>query len=233
VFVDDDGINSGQTGPAMNLDKDGYPYLVWTDNRNTNKDIYYAGSTSTESTVLASGNISTSSTTTVETADGVSVVIPAGAYPSELMITISEIKNPPATSKEYLSLSYDFGPSGIVFDPPVTITIPYEVSPSGYSASAYWYNPLTAASSQQGITDIETIVISSTPYLRFKTTHFTQFFVGGSSVGDISGSGGGGGGCSMSANSQASALELLLPYIGLTITMVVLKLKDKRKRKLR
>jgi uncharacterized repeat protein (TIGR02543 family) len=233
VFVDDDGTNTGQADPAIGIDGDGYPYLVWTDNRNTNTDIYYAGSTSIESTALASGNISTSSTTTVETADGVSVVVPAGAYPCDIKITISELKNSPKTSKEYLSLLYDFGPSGIEFDPPVTIMIPYEVPASGYSTSAYWYNLLTSAPSQQGITDIETIVISSTSYLRFKTTHFTQFFVGGSS-GSISGSGGGGGGgCSMSADSQASAVELLLPYIGLTVTMVVLKLKDKRKRKAR
>jgi uncharacterized repeat protein (TIGR02543 family) len=235
VFVDDDGTNTGQADPAIGIDRDGYPYLVWTDNRNTNTDIYYAGSTSIESTALASSNISTSSTTTVETVEGVSIVVPAGAYPCDIKITISEVKNPPTTSKEYLSLPYDFGPSGIEFDPPVTITIPYEVSASSYSASAYWYNLLTAASSQQGITDIETIVISSTPYLRFKTTHFTQFFVGGSgSSSSISGGGGGGGGgCSMSPDSQASIVELLLPYIGLTVTMVVLKLKDKRKRKAR
>ncbi len=236
VFVDDDGTNTGQAEPAINLDKDGYPYLVWTDNRNSNKDIYYAGSTFIESTALASGYISTSSTTIVQTAIGVSVAVPAGAYPCDIKITISEVKNPPKTSKEYLSLPYDFGPSGIEFDSPVTITIPYdEVTSSGYSASAYWYNLLTAAPSQQGITDIETIFISSIPYLRFKTTHFTQFFVGGSfgsSNVSVSG-GGGGGGCSMYRNSQASALELLLPYIGLTVTMVILKLKDRRKSKTR
>jgi len=235
VFVGDDETNSGQAEPALGIDRDGDPYIVWTDNRNMNTDIYYAGSTSIESTTLASGNISTTSTTTVETTDGVSVIVPAGAYPCEIEITISEVKNPPATSKEYLSLPYDFGPSGIVFDPPVTITIPYQSPASDYSVSVYWYNPLTASASQQGITDIETIVISSIPYLRFKTTHFTQFFVGGSfgsSNVSVSG-GGGGGGCSMSANSQASALELLLPYIGLAVTMVILKLKDRRKSKIR
>ncbi|NIP53351.1 MAG: hypothetical protein GWN67_23055, partial [Phycisphaerae bacterium] len=235
VFVGDDETNSGQIEPALGIDRDGDPYLVWTDSRNMNTDIYYAGSTSIEATALASGNISTSSTTTVETADGVSVAIPAGAYPCDIEITISEIKNPPTTSKEYLSLPYDFGPSGIEFDLPVTITIPYEVPATDYSVSAYWYNLLTATPSQQGITDIETIVISSTTYLRFKTTHFTQFFVGGSfgsSHVSVSG-GGGGGGCSMSANSQASALELLLPYICLTVTMVILKLKDRRKSKTR
>ncbi|MGB2808501.1 MAG: hypothetical protein WBC22_12220, partial [Sedimentisphaerales bacterium] len=180
-------------------------------------------------------NISISSTTTLETVDGASVVVPAGAYPCDIKITISEVKNPPKSSKEYLSLPYEFGPSGIEFDQPVTILIPYEDPSSNYSVSVYWYNLLTAAPSQQGITNIETIGTSPTLYLRFKTTHFTQFFVGGSSSGgSIGGSGGGGGGgCSMSANSQASIVELLLPYIGLTVAMVVLKLKDRRKKKAR
>jgi hypothetical protein len=239
VLVDDDGTNTDQTEPAINIDGDGHPYLVWTDNRNTNTDIYYAGSTSVESTVLASSNISTSSTVTVGTppnaidsVDDVSVVVPAGAYPCDIMITISKITNPLAFAMQRLG-AYDFGPSGIEFSQPVTVTIPYNATES--ATVAYWYNSLTDAFSQQGITDVETIVVSPTLHaLRFKTTHFTPFYVFLVSAGAAaSGGGGGGGGCSMSPGSQASIVELLLPYLGLTVTMVALKLKDKRTKKAR
>jgi uncharacterized repeat protein (TIGR02543 family) len=243
VFVDDDGTNSDQTEPAIGIDGDGHPYLVWTDNRNTNTDIYYAGSTFIESDALASGFYKASDTndTTVgnnppTNADDVSVVVPAGAYPFDIEITISRIKNHQQFNLEYIVGPYEFSPSGLEFIVPVTITIPYEVTGSeNVSYTVYWYNPLTNTLSQEGITDIQTIVISSTLHaVRFKTTHFTQFLLGGVIGGVVGGGGGGGGGgCSMSPDSQASTVEFLLPYIGLTVTMVVLKLKDKWRRKAR
>jgi hypothetical protein len=116
---------------------------------------------------------------------------------------------------------------------PVTITIPYEFPDSDHSAKAYWRNTLTGLASQEGITELERIKIASKLYaLRFKTTHFTQFFIVGSSNNDSNGiSVSGGGGCSMSPDSHAGAAELLLPYIGLAVAMVILKLRDRRKRK--
>jgi uncharacterized repeat protein (TIGR02543 family) len=240
VFVDDDSTNTDQTEPAINIDGDGHPYLVWTDSRNTNTDIYYAGSTSMESDLLASNNISTSSTVTVGTplnavnsVDDVSIEVPAGSYPFDIKVTISKITNPLAFTQQCLG-AYDFGPSSIEFSQPVTVIIPYNFTGSEDLALAYWYNSLTDELSQQGITDVETIEISQTLHaLRFKTTHFTPFYVFLVPAGAVASGGGGGGGCSMSPDSQASAAELLLPYIGLTVMMVVLKLKDKRKRKAR
>ena len=145
---------------------------------------------------------------------------------------------------QYLG-SYDFGPSGMELSLPATVTIPYTVSSSGKSASAYWYNSLTGALSQQGITNIENLKISSTLYaLRFTTTHFTPFYLllaGGdaadssssSSSGSGGGGGGGGGGCSISAGGEANFLEFTVPYIGLSIVMVILKLRDRRNQKTR
>jgi len=131
--------------------------------------------------------------------------------------------------------AYDFGPSGVEFSQPVTVIIPYKYTGSEDSALAYWYNSLIDEFSQQGITDVETILVSQTLHaLRFKTTHFTPFYVflvSGAAGAAAGGGGGGGGGCSMSPNSQDSIVELLLPYIGLAVAMVVLKLKDRRKRK--
>jgi hypothetical protein len=239
VFVNDDGTNSDQTEPAISIDGDGHPYLVWTDSRNTNTDIYYAGSTFIEPDVLASNNISTSSTVTVgiplnaiDSLDDVSVVVPVGAYPCDIKITISKITNPLAFAMQCLG-AYDFGPSNIEFSQPVTVTIPYNFTGPEDSALAYWYNSLTDALSQQGITDVETIKVSPSLHaLRFKTTHFTPFYIFlVSGAAGAAASGGGGGGCSMSPDSQASVVELILPYIGLTVAMVVLKMRDRRKRK--
>ncbi len=124
---------------------------------------------------------------------------------------------------------YEFGPSGTTFSKPVTITIPYNATSLVSSPSAYWYNPLTGLYSQEGITDVEVIQISSGLYaLRFKTTHFSIF--GGGGPFGLLGGGGGGGGCSMSLDSQASAVELLLPYIGLAVALGALNVRDRRRR---
>jgi hypothetical protein len=225
---------------VIGVDGYGYPYLFWVDDRNQNNDIYYAGSTFVRSSALASGNVSPSSCATIGTdpasitgVDDVSIVMPAGASPCELNITISKVENPPKLSVPLFSSSYEFGPSGADFAQPVTITIPYVVS-SDASASAYWYNTLAGTSSQRGITNIETVVISPTLYaLRFKTTHFTQFFVGGSSGGGDGGGGGGGGGCALSSPGQAGFVEFLLPYIGLAAVMIIINRRDKRNQETR
>jgi hypothetical protein len=242
VLIGDDSTNTRQSVPAIGVDGDGYPYAVWVDNRNKNTDIYYAGSTFTEYNALASADVSASAIEStiigtrpqlISSVNDVSIIVPPGAYPCDITITISKVKNPPEITLERFSLPYEFSPSGAEFTEPVTITIPYEVPASGKSTSAYWYNPLTAALSQEGITDVEDIIISPTLHaLRFKTTHFTQFLIGGGSI--LSGNGGGsGGGCSISFNNQGSVIEFLLPYIGLTVVMVIIKRRDVQKRKVR
>ena len=238
VFVGDDGTNSDQSEPAIGIDGDGQPYLVWTNERT---DIYYAGSTFMESVALASTDVTTSSAATVGTMwnainsiDDVSAEMPQEAYICDVKITISKIKNPQKRNLELdrFSGTYEFGPSGMEFIEPVTITIPYEVNGSeNVLYTAYWYNPLTNTLSQQGITDVETIVISSTLHaVRFKTTHFSAFILGGGVAAAL---GGGGGGCSVSAGSEGNIVEFILPYIGLAVVMVILKMRDARYRKAR
>jgi len=237
VFVGDDGTNADQSQPAMGVDRYGHPYMVWTDSRSTNNQVYYAGSTFLDPQPVASELVSASTGATVGTdpasitsVDDVSVVVPPGACSCDIRITISEIENPPAFVVPCLS-SYDFGPSGIVFDQPVTITIPYVVSDSQGSATPYWYDSLSGALSQQGITDIQDIVISPTLHaLSFKTTHFTAFYLLLGSAGAASSSG---GGCSLSATGEGDIVEFLLPYIGLALVMAVVKLRDKRSSKVR
>ena len=238
VLVGDGSSNSAQSEPAMGIDRYGYPYTVWTDGRNTNSEICYAASTYLQPTALASRQITASAGGTVGTdpnaitgPDDASVVAPAGACPYDVTIRITKIENPQEFAARQLS-SYDFGPSGIEFSRPVTVTIPYTVASSGTSPSAYWYDSLTGALSQQGITDIEIIELSASLHaLRFKTTHFTAFYV----VLGTGATGGGGGGCSTSPHQgaerpdgQSNAVEFLVPYLGLAVVMIVMKLRDAR-----
>jgi len=188
ISVGNNATSSNQSAPVIGVDRYGYPYLVWVNDRNQNTDIYYAGSTFVHSNALVSQNVSPASDAIVGTepanitgVDDVSVVVPAGAYPCELNITISKVENPPKLPVSLFTFPYEFGPSGTDFNQPVTIIIPYSVSASNNPAFAYWYNTLADALSQQGITNVETIAISPTLYaIRFKATHFTQFIVGGS-----------------------------------------------------
>jgi len=236
IWVGDDGAGNDQKVPAIGIDPYNHPYLVWVNNKS---DIIYTGSTfidpdplvpSTPAPVSSNMIIGTPFGS-INDNDDVSVEIPARAYLCDMNITISKIRNPQKAPSNNRTFLYEFGPSGTTFSKPVTITIPYNATTLVSSPSAYWYNPLTGLYSQEGITDVEVIQISSGLYaLRFKTTHFS-IFGGGGPFDDIFGGGGGGGGCSMSPNSQDSIAELLLPYIGLAVAMVILKLRDIRKRK--
>jgi hypothetical protein len=166
--------------------------------------------------------------------------LPEGACPYDVTISITKIEN----RNEFDSLpclnGYDFGPSGIVFNTPVTITIPYTVTGDAGTPVVYWYdsrafyNPL----SQQGITNTQNIVITPSLHaLRFKTTHFTPFYVlpgpATDTVSDTNSDngGGGGGGCSLSYSKDESILEYFLPYGVLALFMFILKRRDRRYRK--
>ncbi|MBA7670002.1 hypothetical protein ES703_78144 [subsurface metagenome] len=245
VFVGDSGSNADQGKPVIGIDEYSHPYFIWADNRSTNTDIYYAGSTYIEPDALASELVSASASSStivgtdppaITTLDDVSVVVPAGACSYDVTITLTKIANLPAFAAPCLG-GYDFGPSGIQFSQPVTITIPYVFSGSDGSAKPYWFNSLTGALSQQGITDIQDIPISSSLHaLSFKTTHFTAFFLlagGGTSAAIVVGGGGGGGGCSVSSSGEGNIVEFILPYIGLAVVMAILKMRDVRYRKAR
>ena len=234
----DVGSSAYQGEPVIGIDEYSHPYLIWTDNRNTNTDIYYAGSTFVEPVALASELVAASapSSTTVgtdpqaiTTVDDVSIVVPAGACLCDVAVKITKIANPQAFAALCLA-SYDFGPSGIQFSQPVTVTIPYVFSGSDSSAPPYWFNALSGTLSQQGITDIQDIQVSSSLHaLSFKTTHFTVFYLlGGAGAATL---GGGGGGCSVSTSGEGSIVEFVLPYIGLIVVMAILKVRDVRYRK--
>ncbi|MHC4366989.1 MAG: putative Ig domain-containing protein [Planctomycetota bacterium] len=244
VFVGDDGTNSDQGELAAGVDMHGYPYFVWTDYRGANAGIYFAGSTHMESAALESGLISASSGGTIGTAgvqnitdtEDVSITVPAGACPYDVTIAITGIANPHEYALPILG-GYEFSPSGLEFDSPVTITIPYAVSSLPGVPTAYWYDSLTGTLSQQGISNIQIIELNSSLHaLRFTTTHLTPYHVllgAESAGGGISGAGGGGGGggCSLSHSQEAGILEYFLPYGGLALFMLILRCRDRKQKK--
>jgi beta propeller repeat protein len=241
VFVNDGGSNAPQSDPAIGIDENGHPYLMWADDRNANTNIYFTGSTYTELVALASSTFSASSVNktivgvdpkTIANVDDVSVELPSGACTYDVDISIVPITNRQEFATPCLG-SFEFDPSGIQFDKPVTITIPYAYSSSNSSVAPYWFNSQSGSLSQQGITNIRDIEISPTLHaVCFETTHFTPYYVfgGGGGISGIfgGGGGGGGGGCSLSYSQEGSILEYFLPYGVLALFMLLFKLKDKR-----
>ncbi len=242
VFVNDGGSNAYQSEPAIGIDEYGYPYLIWADDRDTNTDIYYAGSTFIEPVALASALVNASAPGStiigvdpqaINDIDDVSIVLPAGACSYDVNISIVPILNQQVFAAPCLG-SYDFGPSGIQFNQPVTITIPYIYANSNGSTVPYWFNSMTGTLSQQGITNIRDIVISTTLHaVSFEATHFTPFYLLEGSAAALGGGGGGGGGCSVSAGNEGNIVEFVLPYIVLFVVMAILKMRDVRYRNIR
>ena len=106
-----------------------------TDDRDGNTEIYYAGSTFMDPYVVDSQEVTADAQCTVGTAPAaglgdVSVVIPAGACPLDVTVTVTAMQNPPYLESGH-AIGYDFGPSGLQFSEPVTITIPYLVADFG------------------------------------------------------------------------------------------------------
>ncbi|MFC1634006.1 choice-of-anchor Q domain-containing protein [Planctomycetota bacterium] len=240
VFVGDGGTNSNQIEPAIGIDQYEHPYIVWTDYRGTNTEIYCAASTYMRPTALASGQVTpTSGDVTIgidpgsiAAVDDVSVVVPAGACPYDATITITELLNPPEFPPGGFGICYDLGPSGLEFNASVTITIPHHVSdcPGLPIYRVYWYDPQIGDWSPVGGISANHEEKSPTMHaVTFETTHFTSFGVSAiaSSVG---GGGGGGGGCALSHSKDGSIVEYFLPYGVLALFMIVLKWRDRKYR---
>ena len=232
VLVGNDDSNTGQRDPTVGVDGHGQPYVVWVDDRHKATEIRYAGATFIDPSPLDSKVIVASAGATIGTEpsaidqpDDVSIVVPAGACRTDVRLTISRIVNPQVSPIDCLG-SYEFGPSGIDFDQPVLVTIPYQHGGNGGRARAFWYDSLTGLLSQQGITNVETIVISPDLHaLQFRTTHFTPFYLVAEESDDDSS-----GGCSVAATRGGSAMELLVPCALIAIAVAVLRWRDRKLR---
>ncbi len=232
ILVGDNGTNANQGDPAIGVDRYGEPYVVWTDYRNAATEIYSAATTLIDPNPLDSKTVIALVGGTIGTApaaingpEDVSVVVPAGACQADLRMTIWRILNPQVS----VSLgSYEFGPSGSNFDQPVTVTIPYTTS-SGRRVLPYWYDSVTGALSQQGITDIQNLYISSRlSALQFRTTHFTTFYLVEADENGVAVTGAGGG-CAISSSGENSPGQLLVPYAAIGVIVILLRRRDRRK----
>ena len=235
VLVGDGATGSDQSGPAMGVDLLGEPYVVWTDGRDGTDEIYYAGSSFLNPTVLDSEPITASEGGTVGTASpsaagDICVEIPAGACAHDVTISISEVDNPQWVSSSSSSiLVYDFGPSGMEFDPAVVVTIAYAVADFPDEApTPYWYDSQTGSLSQEGISHIETVELSATVHaVQFETTHFTPYYlVEAASSGG--GGGGGGGGCALSYSEDTDIVDYFLPYGVMVLSIFLYRWRRRR-----
>ncbi|GEM_PF-1499529 len=244
VLVGDGGTGTNQREPAIGVDVSGRPYVVWTDDRNAADQIYFAASTFVDPTPLAERLVAAAVGGTVGTAspvdaDDVSVLIPAGACPYDVTVTIARIEDlQPGSTVDVLP--YEFGPSGMQFNVAVTITIPYLIAAYGSDVpQPYWYDSLTGTLTQEGITNVQYVALSTTVgALRFQTTHFTPYTLvaatsddGGGDADISSGSSGGGGGCSLSpVTGPCGPAEFFLPFALLATLMLAIRRGDKRRR---
>ncbi len=201
ILVNNSPDNTDQTNPAMGIDINGFPYLVWQDNSigSSGDSSNTGGASSNISKIcfnrlsavdkrLAVKQIKAATGGTVGTIpqeinslDEVCVQVPPGAFWSDVILTISKIDNPPSASFAMVnSPSYEFGPSSTLeFAKPVTITLPYNPNTSNISPTVYWYNPHTGTLSQSGISNVEDITLASGLHaLQFRTTHFSQYMIG-------------------------------------------------------
>ena len=210
ILVNDDTGTAAQLRPAIGVDANGDPYLVWADERTVPRNIYYAGATGIAAPA-ATGLVDATNGGTVEVdgtspgvcdnADDVIVEIPAGTLDTDTTVTISKVENPPEFPADAFGVPYELGPSGLEFTAPVTVTIPHAAAdcPNYTTYDVRYYepdplkrlDPLLDPWQRGGISDIEHIVISPTLHaVRFKTTHFSTYATGGSGT---AGGGGGGG----------------------------------------
>lgn len=237
ILVNDDTGTHRQTKPAMGLDADANPYLVWVDNRSGNDDIYFAGATAIlppyETTVTPGEGGAATVQSASET--NLQVQIPADALPEGVEaddITIAEVENLPAPPTGGFGLGYSFGPSGAVFTTPVTIRIPLAADAPVYSTyTVYRYDAGTGAWTTEGIHNPATkVTVGDVSYLEVAVDHFSIFVAAGAAAGSHHG---GGGGCALSPWTNAGPIDVLLPFVVCVLALLTWNIVSGLRRRIR
>ena len=101
VLVGDNNTNTGQSEPAIGVNLYGHPYVIWSDDRDQQTQVYYAAGTFIDPEPLDYRLVAASAGATVGTdpaaiskVEDVSIVVPPGACRSDLRVTISRVVNP-------------------------------------------------------------------------------------------------------------------------------------------
>ncbi|MCD6415624.1 MAG: DUF11 domain-containing protein, partial [Planctomycetes bacterium] len=223
ILVNDDTTTAAQMRPAIGVDGNGSPYLVWADERSGTRNIYYAAATAIGDSVISPTRIDHTITNTL-TGGAVTVVIPADALGTDIAVAVSEVADPPELPAGGFGVPYEFGPSGLEFSTPVTITITHDAEMAHPDTlRVYWYDQATGLWSREGISNVQHEVISETLHaVSFQTTHFSAFALGGKS------GGGGGGGCAMSRAGEGHFSMLLLPLLA-AVTLLIRRIRRRRR----
>jgi len=235
ILVNDDPGTSRQTNPAIGLDG-GNPYMVWVDGRNGNDDIYYAGATALEPVDTTVTEVNDVYTVQSTTDPNLQVVVSDDALPEDITpddISISEVSNlPELPPLGGFGLAYDFGPSGTVFNEPVTIRIPLDPAAPVYTVyNVYRYDPGDLTSPQfpwteDGIHNPATKSLDGT-YLEVEVDHFSIYGTGGY----VAGGGGGGGGCALAPWNDAGPMEFILPFVLFALILSIATAVDLHRRR--
>ncbi|MCL5282125.1 MAG: InlB B-repeat-containing protein [Planctomycetes bacterium] len=196
VPIDDDGRSGGPHEPVLGADRWGYPYVVWvgegspTENAvlgsptsGTAPQLYYCGATHanpaplTERPIVSSaGGLVGASPESIKSVDDVSVAIPALACPVDAVIRAARILNPRWSAEQSVS-QVAFGPGGLGFTQPVTVTIPY-APVGGGEIRVCWFDAATGTFRQDGVVNVRSIrTASGLAALQFETTRLGSFYL--------------------------------------------------------
>ena len=240
ILVNDDTGTSAQTAPAVGVDHKGNPYVVWVDERNGNKDVYFAGAVGIgepmPTTVVTSGNKTTVTATAQANLEVEIPQMPSGVQADE--ITIAEVSNPPQmpSGTGEVGLKYEFAPTGLQFATPVTIRIPVAEGGGYTTYRVYRYDPndLTSPSfpwTESGIHNPATKVTGvGGTYLEVQVDHFSIYGAAGVTVPlPGGGGGGGGGGCALSPYGGCGPVEFMLPVVMYVLVWVGMTLARRRR----
>jgi uncharacterized repeat protein (TIGR01451 family) len=241
LLVNDDTGTSAQSSPSVNVDQNGKPYVVWVDERNGNKDIYYVGATAIGNP-LPTAIVTNGTTVTVEVTTTANLEVEIPQLPEGIAaedVTIAEVSNPPQmpSGADEVGLKYEFGPSGLEFDTPVTIRIPLTGDTSFSSYKVYRYDPNDLASPQYPWTEsgIHNPAVKKTDdggttyYLEVEVDHFSIYGGSGITAAAAGGGGGGGGGCQLVKDGGGSPVEFFLPLILSVLAVLGWHRLDKRR----
>lgn len=241
ILVNDDPGTSAQSAPVVGVDREGNPYVVWVDERNGNKDIYYAGAVAIGDPVPTTV-ITSDDKTTVRATDQANLEVEIPQMPDGVQaeeITIAEVSNPPQmpSGTGAIGLKYEFGPTGLQFETPATIRIPL-TDDGGYTAyRIYRYDPNDLTSplfpwTESGIHNPASKVVGADgTYLEVRVDHFSIYGGAGITVSSSGGGGGGGGGgCALSPYSGGRPLESVLPLVLGVLVLFGLTRAQRRRR---